>query len=91
MAARTPEDVLKDLVAAVDEAKVTLRELHEARRDLAELQRRERDQVHGLIHNAVQDAIAAIQREASEAMNDRATRVIEQIARDWRLLLGIDA
>lgn len=84
-----PEDVLKSLQAAVDEARVATREAHEAHKMLRQDLKNQQRFIVDTLTAEVADAVARIEVGAEDAMRERASKVIDQIAADWRAKLGL--
>lgn len=86
----TAEETLAKLVEAADEAKATIRELHEARAAALDVVKSQRAQVHAAIEQLVKEAVGTLGREAEERMKASVERVIRELAADWREKLGLD-
>lgn len=86
----TPEDVLKRLVAATDEAKATIRELHEIRQDLIEIRKRGEQRIIDGINQAITTSVNMLRDEAREEMREAVSAVIGRLGSAWREKLGLD-
>lgn len=85
-----PEDVLKDLVAATEQAKTTIREAHEARAALLDVVKENRQKILTAIVSEVQEQVRELADEASSDLRTRAGGVIARLEADWRAKLGLD-
>jgi hypothetical protein len=89
MSERTPDEVLKNLLEATDEARKTIADLHTARRDLLEVQKRQERRITDLLIAEVDNAVKALRTEARDEMRSSAKAIIDKLAADWRERLGL--
>lgn len=86
---RPPEDVLKDLVAATDEAKATIRELHSARATALDVDKKHRERITQLIVEEVTKQVEQLAVDAHEELRAGVAKIIGDLTSDLqRKLLG---
>lgn len=85
-----PDKMLKDLAEANAEAKATVQELHQARKELIDVQKKERNRVTNLLTEEVSAQVRILADKAYQEMIEKANDILERIEKDWREKLGLD-
>lgn len=84
-----PEKILKQLVAATEEAKATIRELHEARATALDVDKKQRERITQLIVEEVTKQVGALADEAREELHAGVSKIVADVAGEMqRRLLG---
>ncbi len=86
---KTTDQRLKELVDAAEEARKTLRELHEARAILLDIDRKMRDRITKAIQEEIDKQINEIANEAREQMVAAFDRVASDASLAIKEKLGI--
>lgn len=86
----TAEDVLKKLTIATEEARATIREVHEARSAALDVVKKQRQQIADTIVKEIADQVEQLGTAAYAEMRARIDQVITRIETDWRAKLGLD-
>lgn len=85
-----PEEILNKLTAAIQEAKDTTRELHEARKRYIEAVRHQEADVRNLVEQRVDRAVGDIRVKARADMEEALEAEISSFVADLRMKLGMD-
>lgn len=86
---RMPEEILKDLLAATEEAKNTIRELHEARASLMDVDKKMKDRITKLIREEVTNQVGEISVEATKEMQAAFDHIADSTSLAIKEKLGI--
>lgn len=85
-----PEKVLKELADATEEAKKTLQEVHQARKELLEVQKKERNRISSLLVDEISAQVGSLKESAYKEMIEKANDILERLEEDWRKKLGLN-
>lgn len=85
-----PDKILKDIAEATDEAKKTIQELHQARKELIDVQKKERNRISNLLVDEISTQVGKLSEEAYKEMIEKANEILERLEKDWREKLGLD-
>lgn len=84
-----PEEVLKELTAAVNEAKRTKRELHEARAAFMQEWKNEKEAVIKAVTDAVDEAVEGLRADSRVRMHFEVKKAVDEFAALLRSRLGL--
>jgi hypothetical protein len=84
-----PEEVLNQLIRARDEARETIRELHEARSAALDVDKKQRERITQLIVTEVERQVGVLAADARAQMQGRMGAVINDIEELWRAALHL--
>lgn len=85
-----PERILKDLSEATEEAKKTIQELHQARKEILDIQKKERNRISSLLVEEIESQVGTLKESAYKEMIEKANGILERLEEDWRNKLGLN-
>lgn len=83
------EDVLQKLIEAIDEAKSTIRELHEARGASMDIIKKQKKDIADKIQKEVETEVKKITDDIRRQSIEAVEKIMNDIQHDWRVKLGL--
>lgn len=86
---KTTDQRLKELVEAAEEARITLRELHEAHATLLDIDKKMRNRIATTITEEVTKQVGEISEEARKQMFIAFEEIVDKASKDLKEKLGL--
>lgn len=86
---KQPEEVLAELMQAIEDARLTIRKLHEEVQESKAVLKNEKDRITKLLVEEVDKQVKELRNDVRNEMLSAVERVINEIRDDWREKLGL--